>query len=235
MKYITATLICVCLYSTLSSVSIASETQRSAGHDRMPASSALSAKQLKEAQQLLERIQYNLETPPPAQQRTHKTETATTEKTPHPAATQESSITPLQISYETDLALSCPELSKEANLMHEIITTTEDIKNDAKLTSHSITAAGAVGSFLIGSVTGGVGLAVGGFLLDQNMKSSANNADETQDIAEQRRTLMLGIYNAKGCKGPLIEAHNFNNTARTQKLSAIEPTSGTQTPPFFND
>ena len=63
---------------------------------------------------------------------------------------------------------------------------------------NGIKAAGAIGSFLVGSVTGGVGLAVGGFLLDQGVDEARTNADDFQDTAEQRRTLMMGIYNAKG-------------------------------------
>ena len=90
--------------------------------------------------------------------------------------------------------------------MRDIIYATQDLKDSAKMRKNGIKAAGAIGSFLIGSVTGGVGLAVGGFLLDQGVEEVSTNADEFQDTAEQRRTLMMGIYNAKGCFGPLDHA-----------------------------
>ncbi len=112
----------------------------------------------------------------------------------------------LTISRLGDIELTCGALSSEALEMRDFIYTTQDIKDRAVLRSHGVTAAGAVGSFLIGSVTGGVGLAVGGLLLDHNINQTENEADAIQDIAKQRRTLMMGIYNAKGCYGPLEHA-----------------------------
>lgn len=115
-------------------------------------------------------------------------------------------LNPLQVSKAGDLELSCNALSKEAGDMSKIIYTTQDIKNNSEMKSHGITAAGAVGSLLIGSVTGGIGLAVGGFLMNHNIEEHSENADKVQDFAEQRRTLMMGIHNAKGCLGPIEHA-----------------------------
>jgi len=112
----------------------------------------------------------------------------------------------LEISYPGDVEMQCGKLSEEAGTMRDIIYTTQDIKDKAKMRKNGIKAAGAIGSFLVGSVTGGVGLAVGGFLLDQGVDEARTNADDFQDTAEQRRTLMMGIYNAKGCYGPLDHA-----------------------------
>lgn len=101
--------------------------------------------------------------------------------------------------------------------------------------SHGITAAGAIGSFLIGSVTGGVGLAVGGLLLDHNVGKNADQADGIQDVAEQRRTLMMGIFNAKGCEGPLEHAmQNPEIFDPLAQLAAIETAAGEQAP-GYND
>lgn len=112
----------------------------------------------------------------------------------------------LQASIQGDLEMSCGALSYEAANMRDIIHAMQDVKNASSMQSHGLTAAGAVGSFLVGTVTGGIGLAVGGFLLDYSIDERENNADTYQDIAEQRRTLMMGIYNAKGCNGPLEHA-----------------------------
>ena len=71
------------------------------------------------------------------------------------------------ISKIGDTELSCGALSTEAQNMRDIIYIMEDEKTSSKLKSHGVTAAGAVGSLLIGTATGGVGLALGGFLLDQ--------------------------------------------------------------------
>lgn len=132
----------------------------------------------------------------------------------------------LQVSYEGDVEMSCGALSSEAGNMRDIIYATQDIKNHAKMKKQGIKAAGAIGSFLIGSVTGGVGLAVGGFLLDQGVDNTRSNADIFQDTAEQRRTLMMGIYNAKGCNGPL--EHAMQNPEVFDPIPNIEITTTAQ-------
>lgn len=109
----------------------------------------------------------------------------------------------LAVSRLGDVELSCGELSQEAALMRDIVMTTEDIKDNTSMKTHGITAAGAVGSFLVGTVTGGVGIAAAGFLLKNTTQGEKQDADNVQDIAEQRRSLMMGIYHAKGCAGPI--------------------------------
>lgn len=142
----------------------------------------------------------------------------------------------MTISKLGDTELSCGGLSQEAAGMRDIIFTTQEIKDAAKIRSHGVTAAGALGSFLIGTVTGGVGLAVGGFLLDHNIGQTEKEADAIQDIAAQRRTLMMGIFNAKGCEGPL--EHAMQNPEIFDPLGAIasiETSSGDTGTPEYNN
>lgn len=86
--------------------------------------------------------------------------------------------------------------------MRAIISTTQEIQDDSDLHQKGIKAAGAIGSLLIGSATGGIGLAAAGFLAGMPVEDRAENANNVQDIAEQREMFMKGIYNAKGCYGP---------------------------------
>ncbi len=137
----------------------------------------------------------------------------------------------LQVSQIGDVELSCGALSQEALLMKDIIDTTQDIKDDSKMRSHGINAAAGIGGFLIGTVTGGIGLAAAGFLLDQDTKNDSTQADNVQDIAEQRRSFMVGIFNAKGCQGPLEYALQDKAPVTLVdkmgvRLSAIAPAAG---------
>lgn len=134
----------------------------------------------------------------------------------------------LQVSRVGDLEMGCGALSQEALLMREIVQTTEDIKDANKLQNHGITAAGALGSFLISSVTGGAGIAAAGFLLKQVNNGDMSEADSVQDIAKQRRSLMMGIYNAKGCFGPMEHVMQDGELDRDPLLevAAIEPAAG---------
>lgn len=137
----------------------------------------------------------------------------------------------LQVSRVGDLELSCGQLSREAELMRDIITTTEDIKDDTKMKSRGAAVAGAAASFLVGTVTGGVGVAAAGFLIDHQINEKAEDADSVQDIAEQRRTLMVGIYNAKGCSGPIDHVmqdntHQPDDSLLDFDMAAVAPAAG---------
>ena len=145
-------------------------------------------------------------------------------KTTHIVPTQAHA---LQISRLGDVEKSCGSLSEEAADMRDVIYQMEEAKAQKDLQSDGLTAAGAVGSFLVGTVTGGVGLAVGGFLLERNIENNKEEVDAIQDIAEQRRTLMMGIFNAKGCLGPIEHAmQNPEQLNSIDILANIEPASG---------
>lgn len=103
--------------------------------------------------------------------------------------------------------------------MAKIIFATQDVKNNSELRSHGVTAAGAIGSFLIGSATGGIGLAVGGFLMNHTIDERKDRADTLQDTAAQRRTLMMGIHNAKGCFGPI--EHAMQNPSEFNPIGSL--------------
>lgn len=128
----------------------------------------------------------------------------------------------LKVSRQGDLELSCGSLSQEALTMRDIVNTTQNIKEGSALRANGITAAGAIGSFLVGTATGGIGLAAAGFLLERNVDTRSQAADDVQDIAEQRRSLMLGVYNAKGCYGPTEHVMQNADQAKAIQLAALD-------------
>lgn len=130
----------------------------------------------------------------------------------------------LQISRPGDLEKSCGDLSREAALMRDIINVTGDIQNDREMQTRGVEVAGAVGSFLVGTATGGIGLAAAGLMAKTVMNNDAENAEAVQDIAKQRRSFMLGVFNAKGCYGPMD--HIFEAAPLTETLNNIEPAAG---------
>ncbi len=135
----------------------------------------------------------------------------------------------LQVSRLGDVNLSCGQLSQEAILMRDIILTTQNIKDEGDFQNKGITAAGAVGSFLVGSATGGIGIGIAGYLLKEATNGKTNDADTIQDIAAQRRSLMMGIYNAKGCAGPLDHAmleNVVNESEEAERLASINTAGG---------
>ncbi|MDB2682889.1 hypothetical protein N9Z27_01385 [Alphaproteobacteria bacterium] len=133
----------------------------------------------------------------------------------------------LKMTAPGDLEMSCGKLSQEALNMRDVIYNTQNIKDNSTIQSHGITAAGAIGSLIIGTATGGIGLAAAGFLMDQNVSGNAEDAESLQDIAQQRRSFIIGIYGAKGCYGPMDHAmQDPQPFDPIEKLAAIETASG---------
>ena len=225
-------LICAALTVSITAPSFANEMPLPERKPAMMQHAVADTESLEQAKYLLEQISYELKKPVTIEHTTSQQGLyAYSSPAEQPQAEEE--IDPkidlenLSISQPGDLEMACSDLSKESMNMRDVIYATQDVKDRAKMKSHGLKAAGAVGSFLIGTVTGGVGLAVGGFLLDQNVGATATEADELQDIAEQRRTLMMGIYNAKGCAGPLEHAmQNPDIFDPLGKIAAIETAAG---------
>lgn len=117
----------------------------------------------------------------------------------------------LKISRLGDTELTCDALVREALAMRTIIHAKQDIEDDSELKTHGISAAGAVGSLLIGTLTAGVGLAAAGLLATEAVDEESDRADSIKEIAAQRRSLMVGIYHAKGCEGNID--HVMDNRA----------------------
>jgi hypothetical protein len=82
-------------------------------------------------------------------------------------------------------------------------------------------------------VTGGIGLAAAGFMLDENVDSNKDSADQIQDFAEQRRTWLQGLYAAQECEGP-FDPDAVQNAAApdapSEQVQNIEPAAGETTP-----
>lgn len=134
----------------------------------------------------------------------------------------------LQVSRIGDTELQCNALSSEASAMRDIIIEKEDLKQDARMQGHGVSAAAGIGGFLVGTVTGGIGFAAAGLLASEAIDADAEEAEELKDIAAQRRSLMMGIFKAKGCYGPIehvmVDPKELEKTQTN--IAELEPASG---------
>ena len=141
----------------------------------------------------------------------------------------------MTVSHAGDMDLGCAALSKEAGTMRDVITQHEDVKDDAKMQGYGVNAAAGIGSFLVGTVTGGIGFAAAGLLASEAISEEAEEAEAVKDIAAQRRSFMMGVFNAKGCFGPIEHVMLTPQEERTQtSLANIEPAAGDDRP-RYND
>lgn len=111
--------------------------------------------------------------------------------------------TKLRISRPDDLLLDCHEISRQISTMEAIMSYTEEIQDDFRITDTGITVGKAVGSYLVGSLAGGIGIVAASFIISEAADDRAEQAAATQHTAMQRRSFLSGIYNARGCQGPL--------------------------------
>ena len=138
----------------------------------------------------------------------------------------------LTVSRLGDVEKTCHELSQEGAYMNDIINGYQDVRDDSRMQTKGISAGTAAGSFLIGTLTGGISFAAAGFAMKENVEQKADHAENVQDVAEQRRSLMVGIFDAKGCYGPFAmvpESQRRQRYAAAGALNQMEP-GGSGTP-----
>ena len=118
-----------------------------------------------------------------------------------------------QISQAGDLEMNCHEISQEVIAMEAIIAEAKVMENSTNVTETGVTVAKTVGSYLVGSLAGGLGILAAGYIVNEATDDREETAIALQDTAAQRRSFMQGIYNARGCMGPL-------------ELASIAPAAG---------
>lgn len=144
-------------------------------------------------------------------------------------------VSKLQVSMLGDVEMSCGQLSREAETMRDIIIRTQDARDERGMANKGISAAGALGSLIVGTATGGLGLAAAGFMAHEANSEGADQIEKIQDVAEQRRSFMVGIYNAKGCFGPIEHTMQDHTALQTmRRVEEISPASGEPGPRGFN-
>lgn len=119
----------------------------------------------------------------------------------------------IQISRADDLLMSCHEISREIALMETIVHQTRLTQERAELTSAGVGVAKTVASYLVGSLGGAIGIMAASYIVNEATDDRGDNAKTIEDLAQQRRSFMKGVFNARACMGPL-------------ELSSIEPAAG---------
>lgn len=128
-----------------------------------------------------------------------------------------------------DHKMNCAAIGREIETMGTVIRYSDEVQDDANDTGTGISVVKAVGGFLIGSIPGAIGVMAAGQVANEIAEGKAEDAAHLQDIAEQRRSMMMGMYSAKNCYGPIREVKAEDR--RDKFLAAIEPASGTDHKP----
>ena len=125
----------------------------------------------------------------------------------------------LEIWMAGDDQLDCTGIRKEIGAMENMIISSDEAQQSAENTGTGISIVKAIGGFLIGSVPGAIGVMAAGHVASNAAEGQAEDAEAREDVAEQRRSMMIGMYNAKGCKGPI----HSNRALRSAAIDGDKP------------
>jgi hypothetical protein len=109
----------------------------------------------------------------------------------------------LEISMPGDEIMDCPAIAQEVSKMDDVILQSYIVQQSSEKTTLGVGVAKTVGSFLVGSLTGALGILAAGHFASEAADDKGEVAAALEDIARQRRSLMVGMHNAKECKEEL--------------------------------
>lgn len=135
-----------------------------------------------------------------------------------------------------DTGMSCDQIANEVVELDRIIRTARISQKNSDNTGTGVTVARTVGSLLIGSLGGVVGIAAVGALAGEAVDNKGEKAAVIEENAEERQNRLAGVFEGKGCDGELALTEETPDD-----VAATEPAAGPsqkykQSPkPRYND
>ncbi len=141
----------------------------------------------------------------------------------------------LEIYMPGDDRLDCSGIGKEIARMEDMIIRSDAAQQSAENTGTGISIAKAIGGFLIGSIPGAIGVMAAGHVASEAAEGQAEDAEAVEDVAEQRRSMMIGMYNAKTCKGPIHSNRSIRNAAISEDWDGQPRSAGQSAMPAYGN
>lgn len=136
----------------------------------------------------------------------------------------------IQVSLPGDADMSCAQIEHEVGAMDEIVAESRKTIDKADEASIGVGVVKTLGSFLVGTLTGTIGFMAAGHLAAEAASEHADGAQAVEDTALQRRSLMVGIFQAKKCDGSLPESpaprEKLWPPRLTPAAASVEPAAG---------
>lgn len=129
----------------------------------------------------------------------------------------------LRAEIKKDVGLSCDQIADEVVKLDRIIHEARILQSDSRHAGTGVNVAKTVGSLLVGSLGGVVGIVAVGALAGEAADSRADRAAITEENAEERQNRLAGIFDGKGCEGELALTGEDDHQ---QDLTAIAPAAG---------
>lgn len=124
-----------------------------------------------------------------------------------------------------DLKMSCDQIAHEVVELDKVIVESREIQKKSNNADTGVTVAQTVGSVLIGSLGGVLGLAAAGALASGAAEDAGDDAAALEEKAEERQNRLAGLFDGKGCEGELALTRDQEDDAPDD----IEPAAGEAT------
>ncbi len=129
-----------------------------------------------------------------------------------------------------DVALSCDQIADEVVRLDRVIRNARETQISSSQAGTGVSVARTVGSLLIGSLGGVVGIVAVGALAGEAAESSGEKAAMIEENAEERQNRLAGVFDGKGCEGTLALTGEPEHDPVAQ-ATRTEPASGTTARP----
>lgn len=126
------------------------------------------------------------------------------------------------IAIKSDINMSCDQIANEVVELDRVIHKARATQQDSDNAGTGVSIAKTVGSLLVGSLGGVVGIVAVGALAGEAAENSGENAAKIEESAEERQNRLAGVFDGKGCEGELALTEDA-----PEKVAKIEPASGT--------
>lgn len=140
----------------------------------------------------------------------------------------------LEISQPGDAGMSCGDIRREITKVEKTVMESRASQENSREAGIGIGVIKTVGSYLVGTLTGTIGFMAAGHLVKEAANEHGENAAATENIALQRRSLMIGMHNALDCGNlpptqlPPEEEAQDASIRMPDSPNAIEPAAGTE-------
>lgn len=130
----------------------------------------------------------------------------------------------IRAELKKDVGLSCDQIAHEVVELDRVIRMARITQTESRHTGTGVSVAKTVGSLLVGSLGGVVGIVAVGALAGEAANNYGEQAAQVEEDAEERQNRLAGIFDGKGCEGELVLTAEPDITG---DLANITPAAGT--------
>jgi len=129
-----------------------------------------------------------------------------------------------EVVQKNDAHMTCEQIAHEVVELDRIIRTARHTQSRSDDAGTGVSVAKTVGSLLVGSLGGVVGIVAVGALAGEAAENSGEKAAVIEENAEERQNRLAGVFEGKGCEGKLALTEEAPEVSKG--AANVEPASG---------